>query len=326
MSRELDNRLDKIFNELKGSDNKKSELPKKQNLELAMENASINARDDFDLFGSEPKPIYEAPKEMVAVKFLPQDQTEFKKLNAREWYYKKLSEISDIKDTHFMQPVKINGIDPSLSVSISLGELKFVMVNAQGVKREGELSQIYRKVFSGSEPTQDLLNYNNAQDDGYMNYLYELQRQSEASMAKEPEPSKINEVDPFDFEATELTPKVESEFVKVAKDILGDDSIVTVDAEVTTVSTVKRRGRPSRKETVVLETKETTEPVVTVTEVNDDRGYFEPIESKNDGVKEASLLSDDTSRNKAQTGRVTRQDIEGFTRVIQAIIRKFLEV
>lgn len=327
MSRNLDTTFEGLFNEIKGKKNKseKSEIEKKDNIKLSETN-NINSDDDW-FSANEVTPGNQT------VKIKPQNDTEYAHINARDFYLRQLSNLCDIKNNDFSQEIKVQGIDPSLSLRVSLAELTCVITNSQGVSKVMPLSKLYEKVFKGADPAQDLLDYNLAQDKAYAEYCT---REGNKSFNTEAKKEYVEDV----FGDFNNTP-VESAFVKAAKEVLGDDVEVAKDNGVTVVSNKAKRGRPKKEETESIKevlTTETTQPVVleeiapftesqykpTDSEVME---HYRAMESEIEGLeveKTASLLSDNSSKSQATTEAISDRDFEGFARICEAIARKLL--
>lgn len=324
MSRNFDTTFEGLFNEIKGKKNKseKSEIEKKDNTKLSQTN-NINSDDDWFSDSGVITPGNQT------VKIKPQNETEYAHINARDFYFRQLRNLSDIKNNDFSQEIKVQGIDPSLTLRVSLAELNCIITNSQGVSKVMPLSKLYEKVFKGADPAQDLLAFNLEQDKLYKDYC---EREGNKSFNAEAKKEYVEDV----FGEFTNTP-VESSFVKAAKEVLGDEVDVIKDDGATVVSTKSRRGRPKKEEITA-----TTESVLVIDEKNnienvvyDDRLPPLVIGSKTKNLdieqiagleveKTASLLSSYPGESKTETEAISDRDFEGFTRIITAIARAIL--
>lgn len=356
MSRNLDTTFEGLFNEIKGKKNKaeKTEIEKKENTKLS-ESTNINSDDDWFSNAGVSTPGN------TTIKIKPQNETEFAHINARDFYFRQLRNVSDIKNNDFSQQVKVNGIDPSLSLRISLAELNCIITNSQGVSKVMPLSKLYEKVFKGADPAQDLLEFNLEQDKLYKEYC---EREGNKAFSQEEKKEYIEDV----FGEFDSTP-VESSFVKTAKEVLGNDVDVDKDDGATIVSTKGKRGRPKKEENTPKITTEvdTKTGAISVYEeitpfpptnynnfdVEIDKNYYNDTTKNLDVVdfensvvaegnlvnykdissqipvetqveKTASLLSNNPTESQTETETISDRDFEGFARVITALARAIL--
>lgn len=255
-----------------------------------------------------------------------QKDTEFARANLEQFYRVKFnSRCQSIEGKDGYRIFTDSSIPPAMKVEIN--------VNAQTVRMEREgkqiilpLEQFYKKLWSGSDPVADLKFFNDAQDQKYIEYCKSLE-DIEEFLEPEPEPATMQDVEDvfadFGNEVKESTSDVDD---NLFADVVAEPSKeTTIEA---TESEPKKRGRKPKALDVQAPTTASTKSVLAVSN-NSSFGVdvSDEIVIDEDEVfpsNKSTKLSDNNSTGEISDTKVSQRDIEGFSRVITAIITKLL--